>query len=109
MNRGCSHVFTWHTLAHEGGQGGCTVHGAYSARRGSQSMAARMPADSKFWASCSVKTSVPVPVRMLGNQTPSLSLRATFIVCRLVAAAWRQRGSGAPQGFVTDSELMHTR
>ena len=56
-------------MAHSGGLGIATVHGAYSARSGSQLIAALMPRWFKPSTRRSVNTSVPVPVRTVGNQT----------------------------------------
>src|SRR5690242_2878430 len=71
-NRGCNHVFTCATVAHAGGLGSATDQGAYSERSGNQVISAcrsrlRNPATSR-----SVNTSVPVPVRMAGNQIAGL-------------------------------------
>lgn len=69
MNRGCNHEFMWAMFAHRGGRGTRTVQGAYSARNGSHVIAARIPSLSKAAIRHSVKTSVPVPALIAGNQT----------------------------------------
>ena len=55
-------------VAHAGGWGMGTVQGAYSARSGSQVISARTPRLHRSATNRWVNTSVPVPVRTVGNQ-----------------------------------------
>lgn len=72
-------------VAHTGGLGIATVQGAYSARSGSQVISALIPRSFNPATKRSVNTSVPVPVRTVGNQMAGwvlfmyLSLNVSFL------------------------------
>src|SRR5690554_2726449 len=84
----CSHVFTCTTVAQLGGLGALTVHGAYSARNGSQVISAFIPCSFRPFTKRSVNTSVPVPVRTVGNQMAGFLLMPKL---QFINQGWNDR------------------